>query len=180
MDIADKLKNKLQPVEKKNGVAQNTAPSILSADLHIQGDIEGDGEVHIEGRIDGNVSCEQLTVGRAGHIKGKIHCKEASIHGQVIGALSANDVELAETAEVTGDVNHETLSVKPGAVVNGFYKHTDSKSLADRKVKALVARKPGSRPKVSRPKRSRIKKSADTAQVVGSDRSDQAKEDTVH
>lgn len=180
MDIADKLKNKLQPVDRKSRPAPKTAPSILSADLHIQGDIDGDGEVHIEGRIDGNVSCERLTVGRTGHVKGKIHCEDAEIHGNVVGAVSANNVELAETAEVTGDVSHETLSIRPGAVINGFYKHTDAKALSERKVKALIAGKPGARPKVPRPKRSRVKKSADTPRVVETGQSGEAKEDTVH
>lgn len=180
MDIADKLKNRLQPAGKSSRPAPTTAPTILSADLHIQGDIEGDGEVHIEGRVDGNVSCERLTVGRAGHIKGKVYCEDAEIHGSVVGLVSANHVALAETAEVTGDVSHETLSIRPGAVINGFYKHTEAKALADRKVKALVAGKPGPRPKVERPKRSRIKKSADTPPPVAAENAGEAKEDTVH
>ena len=53
-------------------VIRKAPPSIISADLHIVGDIEGDGELHIDGRVDGNVRCESLTVGEQGQVEGKI------------------------------------------------------------------------------------------------------------
>ncbi len=182
--IADKLKSRLQPVEKTTNQLSNTAPSILSADLHIVGDIDGDGEVHLEGRIDGNVNCERLTVGRSGHIKGKVNCQHAHVQGNLVGSLSSNNVELTESANVVGDVSHERISIDSGAVINGFYMNTDAEALADRKVKALTAGRPGARPKVERPKRSRLKKTASAAPFASAAADPRAKndggEDTVH
>jgi cytoskeletal protein CcmA (bactofilin family) len=183
-NITDKLKIRLQPAEKNTNQPPNTAPSILSADLHIVGDLDGDGEVHLEGRIDGNVNCERLTIGRSGHIKGKVNCENAHVQGSLVGSLSSNDVELMETANIVGDVSHEKISIKSGAVINGFYKSTDAAALAERKVKALTAGRPGARPKVERPKRSRLKKARNAVPFAKTMAEPRAKndsgEDTIH
>jgi cytoskeletal protein CcmA (bactofilin family) len=113
--------------------------------------------VHLDGRIDGNVSCERLTIGRTGLIKGKISSEHACVHGHVVGSLAAEEVVLRETAHVTGDVTHQTLEMDAGAIVNGFYKNVDEVALADRKVKALLPGKPAGRPKMEKPRRPRLK-----------------------
>jgi cytoskeletal protein CcmA (bactofilin family) len=179
-NLKDTLKSKLPSAKSELGQSLKSAPSILSADLYIVGNIETNGDVHVEGRLDGNVNCQTLTLGCSGHIKGRVDCENAKIHGNLVGSLAANNVELMETAMVVGDVRHEKLRVETGATINGFYKNTDSAKLADRKVKALSGGKPLSRPNVERSKRSNLRKKPGSPQYVETPARDTSSDKVVH
>jgi cytoskeletal protein CcmA (bactofilin family) len=179
-NLKDTLKSKLQSAKSAPGQLPKDAPSILSADLYIVANIETDGDVHVEGRLGGNVNCQTLTLGCSGHIKGRVNCENAKIHGNLVGSLAANNVELMETANVVGDVSHEKLRVETGATINGFYKNIDSAKLADQKVKALSGGKPLSRPNVERPKRSNLRKKPGSPKYLETPASQNSNDKTVH
>ena len=69
-------------------------PSIISADLHIVGDIDSKGELHVEGRVDGNIRCERLTIGDTGQVEGKIVTTALSLLGSVTGTVRARTVKI--------------------------------------------------------------------------------------
>ena len=104
-------------------VIRKEPPSIISADLHIVGDIEGDGELHVEGRVDGNISCEALTIGESGQVVGKIVTTSLTLLGMITGTVRARTVRMMETARMIGDVAHEKIEIRSGALVDGLYKH---------------------------------------------------------
>lgn len=139
MLISEKLKRQFWANERAARPRIRKWTSLLAKDLILNGDIHIDGDINIDGRVSGNVTCEKLVIGRFGYVDGQIRCKEAEIHGKVTGAISANDIVLTETAKVSGDVIHKTLSIRPGAVVDGFYRQKKAKTIADRKGKARRA-----------------------------------------
>jgi len=100
---------------------QATSLSILAADCRLTGDISSDGEVHIDGRLDGDVMCKTLTVGETGVVTGKIGAEIVRILGSVNGQLKAHSVELGPTARVVGDITHASLGVDAGAYVQGVF-----------------------------------------------------------
>lgn len=104
-------------------VIRKEPPSIISADLHIVGDLEGDGELHIEGRVDGNIRCETLTVGERGQVEGKIVVTTLRLLGTITGSVRARVVSMMKTARMIGDVAHEKIEIEAGATVDGIYKH---------------------------------------------------------
>jgi cytoskeletal protein CcmA (bactofilin family) len=103
----------------KNGEAMSL--SILAADCRLTGDIGSDGEVHIDGRLDGDVVCKTLTVGETGVVTGKIGAEMVRIMGSVNGQVKAHSVELGATARVVGDITHASLRVDAGAYVQGVF-----------------------------------------------------------
>jgi cytoskeletal protein CcmA (bactofilin family) len=104
-----------------NGKGQTTSLSVLAADCRLTGDIGSDGEVHIDGRLDGDVMCKTLTVGETGVVTGKIGAEIVRILGSVNGQVKAHSVELGATARVVGDITHASLRVDAGAYVQGVF-----------------------------------------------------------
>lgn len=94
-------------------------PSILAADLVITGEIVTDGDVQVEGRLDGNISATSLTIGEQGSVNGTVKAETLLIRGKVTGKINAGTVELAETANVTADIVQDHLSIANGAFFDG-------------------------------------------------------------
>jgi cytoskeletal protein CcmA (bactofilin family) len=99
--------------------SNNAAPSILGRDLVITGDIKTDGDVQIDGRLDGNVTAGNVTIGEQGAVNGKIKGTNVHIRGKVSGKVDAVSVELAETADVQADLVQDQLVIANGAFFDG-------------------------------------------------------------
>ena len=91
----------------------------IGSDVVVSGDVAAKGQIHIDGRIDGNVACETLIQGGGGVIAGNIAADAAHLAGLVDGTVKARLVTLEATARVTGDVTYETLSIAAGAAIEG-------------------------------------------------------------
>lgn len=161
MTILEKLKRHFRANERGSRPNTQERTSVLSDDLILQGDIFGNGEIYLDGGVNGNVSCEKLIIGRDGYINGQIQCKEAEIYGKVVGSISATDVVLAKTAQVIGDVSHKTLSIQPGAVIDGFCRQNDLNVSSKGGTKLPFAEESLGRAKTVRSKQKRLKKSLD-------------------
>lgn len=98
-------------------------PSIISSDLRVIGDLSSEGDLQIDGVIEGDVESRSLTVGINAKVKGSVSADDARICGTVEGEVKANSVIVAETARVIGDVVHEKLSVETGAYLEGNCRH---------------------------------------------------------
>lgn len=108
-----------QPVTKFAAPNPNSAPSIISSDLKIVGDVESAGDVQINGVIEGDVHSRSLSIGEEAHVKGSIVAEEVTISGAVTGQVKATTVTIAKTAKVVGDVFHKSLSIEAGATMEG-------------------------------------------------------------
>jgi len=104
-----------------NGRQHVSSLSILAADSRLTGDISSDGEVHIDGRLEGDMICKTLTIGETGVVTGKISAELVRIFGSVNGQVKAHSVELGPTARVVGDITHASLKVEAGAYVQGVF-----------------------------------------------------------
>lgn len=100
-------------------------PSIIAADLRIVGNITCSGSIEVEGNIEGNVTCGNVTVRRTGSIKGDINADVVQIDGEVNGLVKGRNINLSETGRITGMIMYEALSVKDGAYIDGQCKSTD-------------------------------------------------------
>ncbi len=97
-------------------------PSLLSADLRIDGDVFSTGPVQVDGEIEGDIRAPHLTVGANAKLSGHIDAETAKISGAVTGHIDARNVVLLPSAKVTGDILHENLTIEAGAFVDGNFK----------------------------------------------------------
>ena len=106
---------------KPNQGLNRTSPSIIGTNCSLAGDISSDGEVHVDGKVIGDVRCVTLVIGEAGGVTGEINAETVRVFGAVTGQITANAVELAKTARILGDITHDTLAVEAGAYVEGRF-----------------------------------------------------------
>lgn len=98
-------------------------PSIISPSLRIVGDLVSEGDVQVDGVIEGDVRARSLTLSEGAVIKGHVEADEVCVRGTVEGQILAGSVELGRTARVIGDVLHDVLSVEAGAFIDGHCRH---------------------------------------------------------
>jgi cytoskeletal protein CcmA (bactofilin family) len=91
-------------------------PSIISADLKIIGNMQSNGDIQIDGQVDGDVQSKSLTVGESAQVNGTIACERVR---SVSGEIKADSVVLARSAKVDGDIVHKTLEIEAGASLQG-------------------------------------------------------------
>jgi cytoskeletal protein CcmA (bactofilin family) len=104
---------------------QRGAPSIISSNLHIVGNLKTEGEIQIDGVIDGDVTAVSVTVGAHARIAGELVADDIIVHGAISGKISARQVRLAKTAKVVGDIVHEVLAIEAGAHIEGQLRRLD-------------------------------------------------------
>tara|TARA_R110000787_G_scaffold239367_4_gene345549 strand:- start:36426 stop:36926 length:501 start_codon:yes stop_codon:yes gene_type:complete len=122
-------------------------PSIISRDLKIVGDMLSEGEIQVDGTVNGDIRTRILVVGESAKIKGEIVAETVRVLGSIDGQIKAKVVILAATAHVVGDIMHEDLSIETGAFLEG---HCKRMALPDNLHKAEKA-KPTSAPQASSP-----------------------------
>jgi len=115
-------------------------PSNISADLHISGNMKTDGDVQIDGVVDGDVESVLLTIGDSAVVNGCVVGEIIRVAGTVNGEITGRVVELTRTARVAGDINHHSLAIEAGAFVQGLCRRIDPKQIESRPV--LEATKP--------------------------------------
>lgn len=100
-------------------------PSIISRGLTITGNLVSDGELQIDGRVEGDIHCVSLIVGLGGEVIGEVRANALRLHGQITGQVRADSVFLAATARMVGDVHHQSLAIEPGAYLQGMCRRSD-------------------------------------------------------
>lgn len=108
---------------------QNRIDTLIGAGTVIDGDIDFNGGLRIDGCINGNVNETgakpgMLVLSEHGRIEGAINVSHAVINGTVLGPVRAKEyVELQSKSMVTGDVCYKTLEMHIGAVIEGRLIH---------------------------------------------------------
>ena len=97
--------------------------SVLARGLHVTGEIQSDGIVSIEGRLDGTIrGTPKVFVAPGGVVVGDVSANEVVVGGTIEGNVSATArVELQPGAVVQGDVTTPRIVVHEGSEVNGHF-----------------------------------------------------------
>ncbi|MCK5727315.1 MAG: polymer-forming cytoskeletal protein [Thiotrichaceae bacterium] len=112
-------------MKRSKAIVRNTHISTLDVDTELKGDLSFTGELHIKGRLDGNVissmeSHGQLILHTGSLVSGEITAPRIIISGMLTGNLFATEkLTLLSGAVVNGDVHYRSLEMQQGATVNG-------------------------------------------------------------
>lgn len=100
-------------------------PSILGKDLRINGDLKTEGDIQLDGVVDGDIQTNTLTVGQDAVVNGSITGDTVRVAGSVNGKITGRIVELSKSAKVIGDIIHQSLAIEAGAHIEGMCRHVD-------------------------------------------------------
>jgi len=106
-----------------NSMAAGSTFSVLGPDIAINGDLTATADLHLDGRIAGDISCAALIQGEASEIAGAVVAESARVAGKIKGSISAGSLVILKTARIEGDVTYGTLTIEEGAQVDGKFTH---------------------------------------------------------
>jgi cytoskeletal protein CcmA (bactofilin family) len=97
------------------------AETVVGPSVKIQGDLNSEGNIRIEGQVTGKVNTSQsLYVNPGAHITADVLAGNAVIGGEIKGNLKINgQLILQATAKVNGDIICSVLRVEDGAQFSG-------------------------------------------------------------
>ena len=93
--------------------------SLIAEGVRIRGDVATDGDLHLDGAVEGDLKVARLTIGESGSVNGTVTAESVEIRGAVTGTISARQVRLWASARVDGDISHAELSIEAGAHFEG-------------------------------------------------------------
>jgi cytoskeletal protein CcmA (bactofilin family) len=114
--------------------------SFIGPEMTVTGDIVSTGQVHIDGKVIGDVHCAVLSQGERGQVLGNITADEARLAGLIDGAVDAGALVLEAESRVTGDILYQTVSVGAGADVEGRFKRRRGLGGSDAMIEAPRAK----------------------------------------
>lgn len=95
--------------------------TIIGSETRISGEVHGDEDLIVRGRIDGKVQLTQtLTVDKGGVVQADVDVRNLVISGTLVGAIVASEsVKLLSTARVVGDLAAPRVTMELGAAYRG-------------------------------------------------------------
>jgi cytoskeletal protein CcmA (bactofilin family) len=108
-------------IDPSNLPATSAGYSVLDAQLNVRGDIETEGTLRVDGRLDGSIRrADIVVVGEGATVVGNISAREVIVGGSVQGNVTATTrIELQPSAVVTGDIDAGAIMIQEGCVVQG-------------------------------------------------------------
>ena len=109
--------SKMAKSNESDGVMRNH----LAAGTQVKGDITTQGDIRIDGKIEGSiVSKGKLVVGSTGVIEGEVTCVTGNISGTIRGIVQVSEMlKVQATGKLSGEITYGKLSVEPGAELEG-------------------------------------------------------------
>lgn len=115
-----------RPASKPEGRimnGNNSTFSVIGADVTIKGDVGASADLHVDGRIEGDIACANLVQGQTSEVQGQIKAESARIAGKIVGSVHARELVILKSARVEGDVFYDALTIEQGAEVEGRLSH---------------------------------------------------------
>lgn len=95
--------------------------TVLGPDIAIDGDLAATADLHLDGRVDGDIKCAALVQGVTSEIIGMVVADNAQLAGKTKGSITADTLVIRKTAVIEGDVTYGSLSIEEGARVEGNF-----------------------------------------------------------
>lgn len=107
----------------------NSTFSVFGSDVVVKGDISASADLHVDGRVEGDITCASLVQGEGSEIAGGVTAESARLAGRVTGSITARELVILKSAMIEGDVYYDALTIEQGAQVDGrFAPNSQSKS----------------------------------------------------
>jgi len=128
----EKRSNKPEPVRQQpqqesfsasaSTPASSGRAAIIGPGIHVNGDISGDEDLIIEGKVDGKIRLDanQVEIGQSGQVNANITAKVIKIAGEVRGDLTGMEkVIISRSGNVHGNIVAPRMTLEDGAIFKG-------------------------------------------------------------
>lgn len=109
------------PAIQKPPVPSKKEVSLISKEIKIKGEIQGNDDLIIEGNVEGKIEIKaHLTVQTSGVVKAELFAKKITISGKVYGNIFAEEnVEIQPSGFLEGNITSPKITIQEGAHFKG-------------------------------------------------------------
>ena len=104
--------------------------SVIGSDVSIKGDISASVDLHIDGKVEGDIKCASVVQGESSAIHGAVIAETARMSGKVVGSITAKELVILKSAQIEGDVHYDALTIEQGAQVDGRFSPNSQRKAA--------------------------------------------------
>jgi len=111
-----------EPESPAHRTAESVARAVIGPSLELQGELSGNEDLLIEGRVQGRIQLPQnaVAIGAKGRVSAQVLARLISIEGEVDGNLVAEElIVLKKSARVRGDLVAPRVVIEDGARFKG-------------------------------------------------------------
>jgi cytoskeletal protein CcmA (bactofilin family) len=106
--------------------------SLVSRQIVVEGDISGDENLHVDGRVKGTIRLTgDLFIGASGVVDAEVDARNVIIQGTLSGKVTArSQLEIKTAGRLIGDCSAASIEIQEGAVFEGTSRMLSSASAA--------------------------------------------------
>lgn len=100
----------------------STGPAVIGASINVDGQLRGEEDLVIEGKVKGSVELKKnsVTIGAQGDVQADIYAHTIYVDGSMNGNLVASErVVIRKSARIKGSIVSPRVSLEDGAHFNG-------------------------------------------------------------
>ena len=94
--------------------------TLISASVRLEGSIEAEGTLIVEGSVRGTVNCKSLEILENGRVEANIECENVTVAGEFEGEMiCSRKLSILRTGKVIGGITYSALSIESGGLLDG-------------------------------------------------------------
>ena len=110
----------IQPQNTASGVPASKIETVIGPNCHINGMLQSDGGIRIEGIFDGHIQTTgNLVIADSAKVIAEVQAYNVVVSGTLKGNVTANRVEITGSGKLWGDLNVNSLLLNEGAFLKG-------------------------------------------------------------
>ena len=93
---------------------------MIGPQVRIQGELSGDEDILIEGKVEGKISMTKtVRIGPKAEVHADVKAQFIVVAGKVVGNLAADRVEIVASGSLDGNIRSPKVSIAEGAQFKG-------------------------------------------------------------
>lgn len=112
----------VQPTTTARQTGNRTTAMAIGASIHIKGDVTGDEDLIIQGRVEGTINLKghNVTISKSGRVRANIQARQIMVEGKLDGDMNGEEkVVIRETGNVHGNIVSPRVTLEDGALFKG-------------------------------------------------------------
>ena len=107
--------------ESFGDTSSSAGASLIASGTTLKGDITSNGDIRIDGTLQGNIYCSaKVVIGANGVVEGDVNGQQADVMGKITGTVKVKDIlQLKGNSQVSGNIHAGKLQIEPSASFNG-------------------------------------------------------------